>query len=206
MQRASSPRLIAFDLGNVLTMVDERPAARELARLSGATEERAFSVCFDPRVKRVLETGQVTFPEFASAAMRDLGLRIPLERFIEIFGLSLTPNLEIFGLVEAVASHHRVALCSNTSEPHWALERGRLPFAARFDPVVLSYQVGAMKPDRRIYDSISRLSGVPHEAIMFIDDVPANVEGAIATGIRGVQFTTVRQLEADLLGAGVQVG
>lgn len=199
----SLPVLIAFDLGNVLTMVDERPAARELARLSGATEDRAFRVCFDPLAKRVLETGQVTFPEFAGAVMRELGFEIPLHRFTEIFEWSLTPNREIFRLVERVLSGFRIALCSNTSEPHWALERRRLPFADRFDPVVLSCRVGAMKPDRRIYDALSSLSGVAHREIVFIDDAPANVEGARAAGIHAIRYSSVRQLESDLEEAGV---
>lgn len=199
------PRLIAFDLGNVLTMVDERPAAREFARLSGATEEQAFRVCFDPAAKRVLETGQATFPQFAESAMRDLGLRISLDDFTGIFESSLTPNEEIFELVDRVSSRYRVALCSNTSEPHWSLERRRLPFGGKFDPAVLSYKVGAMKPDRRIYDALSQLSGVPHDAIVFIDDVPANVEGARVAGIHAIRFTTVTQLEADLAEAGVSL-
>jgi HAD superfamily hydrolase (TIGR01509 family) len=200
------PELITFDLGNVLSLVDELPAAREFARLSGASEERTFRTCFAPEVKSVLETGMVTFPEFAGRAMSELGLKIPLERFIEVFGWSLTPNRGIFDLVDRIASRYRVALCSNTSEPHWELERRRLPFGHRFDPAVLSYVVGAMKPDRRIYDALSRLSGIPHEQIVFIDDVPANVEGARLTGIHAIQFTGVPQLEADLAAAGVTLG
>jgi HAD superfamily hydrolase (TIGR01509 family) len=199
------PELITFDLGNVLTMVDERPAARELARLSGATEDRAFRVCFSPDTKRVLETGKVSFAEFAAAAMKELGLEIPLARFVEIFESSLTPNEPIFGLVDRIASRYRIALCSNTSEPHWLLERRRLPFGKSFDPAVLSYRVGAMKPDRRIYDALSAMSSVPHGSIVFIDDVPANVEGARATGINAILFTSVAQLEADLAAAGVVV-
>ena len=202
----SRPALITFDLGNVLTMVDEQPAAREFARLSGATEEKAFRTCFAPEAKRVLETGKITFPEFADRAMGELGLEISLERFVDIFGWSLPPNKQIFDLVARIAARYRVALCSNTSEPHWALERRRLPFGNRFDPVVLSYLIGAMKPDRRIYDSISELSGVPHEQIVFIDDVSANVEGARRTGIHGIHFTGVPQLEADLAAAGVDFG
>lgn len=201
-----NPALITFDLGNVLTLVDEQPAAREFARLSGMTEERVFRICFAPEAKRVLETGKVTFPEFADRAMGELGLEISLERFIEIFEWSLTPNKEIFELVDRVAARYRVALCSNTSEPHWALERHRLPFGHRFDPAVLSYVVGSMKPDRRIYDAITEMSGVPHRQIVFIDDVPANVEGARRTGIHAIHFTGVPQLEADLVAAGLILG
>jgi putative hydrolase of the HAD superfamily len=203
--RAPEPKLITFDLGNVLTIVDEGPATREFARLGGVSADRVHDVCFDPGAKRPLETGEVSFAEFALAAMNELGIRIGLARFTEIFNSALTPNFAVFGLVERVAARYRVALCSNTSEAHWALERGRLPFASRFDPAVLSYQVGAMKPDRRIYDAISKLSGIAHEDIVFIDDVSTNVEGARATGIRAIQFKTVSMLEGDLAGAGVEL-
>jgi putative hydrolase of the HAD superfamily len=203
--RLPEPRLVTFDLGNVLTMVDEGPPTREYARLAGAPPELVHRVCFDPRAKRPLETGEVTFAEFARSAIDGLGLRIGLARFTEIFNSSLTPNVAVFGLVERVASRYRVALCSNTSDPHWTLERGRLPFARMFDPAVLSYRVGAMKPDRRIYDAISDMSGVAHEDIVFIDDAPQNVEGARATGIRAIHYTSVERLESDLAAAGVVI-
>jgi putative hydrolase of the HAD superfamily len=203
--RAPEPKLITFDLGNVLTIVDEGPAIREFARLAGISAERVRLVCFDPGAKRPLETGKISFPEFARAAMGEMGLRIDLARFTEIFNSALTPNVAIFGLVERVTARYRVAVCSNTSEAHWKLERDRLPFAGRFDPAVLSYEVGAMKPDRRIYDAISRASGIHHEDIVFIDDSLPNVEGARATGIRAIHFTTVAMLEGDLARAGVEL-
>lgn len=201
--RPIRPELITFDLGNVLTLVDEEPAIREIARLSKRDERAVFDVCYSPAAKKVLETGQITFREFVRRVDESLGLGVTFERFLEIFESALTPNQPIFGLVEAVAARYRVALCSNTSEPHWMLERTRLPFGKRFDPAVVSYEVGAMKPDRRIYDAISDRSGVPHARIVFIDDMPANVEGARATGIQAIHFTGVAKLRNDLARIGV---
>ncbi|MBM3958328.1 MAG: HAD family phosphatase [SAR202 cluster bacterium] len=204
--RPPRPELITFDLGNVLTLVDERPAIRELARLSNRDEQAVFDACYSPAAKRVLETGQVTWREFVARVERTLGFRLAFERFLEIFESSLTPNRPIFGLVEAVAARYRVALCSNTSEPHWLLEKGRLPFGRRFDPAIVSYEIGVMKPDREIYDAISDRSGIPHARIVFIDDIPANVEGARKTGIQAVQFTGVARLRSDLAALGVEAG
>lgn len=202
--RSPRPELITFDLGNVLTLVDEGPAIREFARLSKRDEKAIFEACYSPAAKKVLETGQVTFREFVKRVGSALGLGLTYERFLKIFEGSLTPNEPIFDLVEAVAARYRVALCSNTSEPHWMLERTRLPFGKRFDPAVVSYEVGVMKPDRRIYDAISDRSGIPHARIVFIDDMPANVEGALTTGIQAIHFTGVAQLRIDLARLGVE--
>ncbi len=74
-----------------------------------------------------------------------------------------------------------------------------------FDPLILSFEVGSMKPDRGIFDTLSRTSGVPHEQIFFTDDVMENVEAARSAGLQAVQFTGVDQLLADFVRLGIEV-
>ena len=51
-----------------------------------------------------------------------------------------------------------------------------------FDLYALSFEIGAMKPDARIYAAAAEMAGVPPEKIFFIDDREENVEGARAAG------------------------
>ena len=68
---------------------------------------------------------------------------------------------------------------------------------------VLSFEVGSMKPDQRIYrDLINACAAEPHQ-IVFIDDNQRNIEAAIAAGIQALQFTTIKQLESDLHELGI---
>ena len=197
--------LVAFDMGGVLLFADEQIAITELARLSGRSEAQVFEACFSPQRKHPHETGQQSWPEFAQAAMQDLGSDIPEKRFKEIFCSILSPNLPMFELVERVSRKYRIALLSNTGPGHWDRAREMMPFLDKFDPLITSFEVGQMKPGRAIFDTLARTSGVPHGQIFFIDDYLENVAAARATGLQAVQFTDVEQLLADFERVGIEV-
>lgn len=190
--------LIAFDLGNVLTLVDEAKGAARIAALAGCSFDLASEVVFSADRKIPLETGRQSWPAFVNDVRSRLAAPLAEDEFREIFESVLTPNKAIFPLVFQVLASHRVGLCSNTSEPHWRLEANRLPFASQFDPVVVSYQAGVMKPDPRIYELLVERAAVPAHRVLFIDDRAENVAGAVAAGLHAVQFTSVAKLEEDL--------
>ena len=57
-----------------------------------------------------------------------------------------------------------------------------------FDATVISTQIGAIKPDPKMYEAIlQRLNADPADCL-FVDDRAANLEGAIAAGMQAVQM------------------
>ena len=57
-----------------------------------------------------------------------------------------------------------------------------------FDATVISTQIGAIKPDPKMYEAIlQRLNADPADCL-FVDDRAANLEGAIAAGMKAVQM------------------
>lgn len=94
--------------------------------------------------------------------------------------------------------HYKIGLLSNASDYHlddiFTAEQVGL-----FDEIVLSYQVGAVKPDPLIYQTIANKLGVLPEECIFIDDQPWYAEGASAIGMKGIRFvdakTTIETLE-----------
>ena len=57
-----------------------------------------------------------------------------------------------------------------------------------FDAAVISTQIGAIKPDPRMYAAIlEKLSAEPGECL-FVDDRPDNLRGATAAGMKAVQM------------------
>jgi epoxide hydrolase-like predicted phosphatase len=67
-----------------------------------------------------------------------------------------------------------------------------------FDAVLISAGVGLMKPDPMAYEVLLGQLGVaPHQAI-FVDDFPANVEGARAVGMEAILYTPDVDLAAAL--------
>ena len=58
-----------------------------------------------------------------------------------------------------------------------------------FDGIVVSADLHIIKPDVRIYRHLLSAYGLAPEECLFIDDMPANVEGAKKAGMEGVVFT-----------------
>ena len=67
-----------------------------------------------------------------------------------------------------------------------------------FDDFVLSYEVGAMKPDALIYLEAIQRAGCRPEECFFTDDIAINVEAARNNGMDAVQFLSVAQIEEEL--------
>jgi putative hydrolase of the HAD superfamily len=64
----------------------------------------------------------------------------------------------------------------------------RQKFEDAFDHMIISGEVGVMKPEARIYQIALEQAGVrPNEAV-FVDDFFDNVEGSRAVGMHGIHF------------------
>jgi len=62
--------------------------------------------------------------------------------------------------------------------------------------MVVSWELGVLKPDARIYRIALERLGVPAGEALFVDDRPENVAGAEAVGMRGLVFTGDASVEA----------
>ena len=98
-----------------------------------------------------------------------------------------------FAALKAVVSQlrtagHRLGLLSNTCDMHYDLfADGRYePIPAAFDVTILSYKLKQMNPQPEIYLEAARQAGVAPEEIFYVDDLPANIEGAKRVGFDAV--------------------
>jgi len=84
----------------------------------------------------------------------------------------------------------RTGILSNLPRPLGEKLKTLPGFLGHFDEVTFSYELGVVKPHAAIYQSaVEGLQIVPGEAL-FLDDRPANVEGARATGLQAEIFKT----------------
>ena len=68
---------------------------------------------------------------------------------------------------------------------------------------MLSYEVGALKPDDKIYREAIQRAGCRPEECFFTDDIAINVDAARNNGMDAVQFVSAAQLEGELKARGV---
>lgn len=74
---------------------------------------------------------------------------------------------------------------------------------AMFDDIVVSGAEGVAKPDREIFEVLSRRLGHPIEGVFFVDDAVRNVDAARAAGMDSVRFTDADSLLRDLRDRGL---
>lgn len=76
---------------------------------------------------------------------------------------------------------YQVALCSNLAKPYGAPVKALLPM---LDVYVMSYEIGAIKPQLRIYQRLIDQLGCAANEVLFVGDTPiADVDGPCAFGM-----------------------
>ncbi|MBX7167917.1 MAG: HAD family phosphatase [Pirellulales bacterium] len=202
------PKFLFFDIGNVLLFFDHRIACRQVAALVGSTEQRIWDLLFASGLELRYEQGELSTPEFYEEFCRVTESRPTIEQV----AYATSAIFEINTPVHAIVGHlrragHRLGLLSNTSEMHWDYftsgRYGIIPGA--FEVHAASFRLQALKPQRAIYERAAALAGVAPEEAFFVDDIATHVEGARAAGFDAVQFTTPRQLTADLAARGIHI-
>jgi HAD superfamily hydrolase (TIGR01509 family) len=104
----------------------------------------------------------------------------------DIINAQYVRNEQVVELARSLRGEYKVAMLSNVG-------RGVINglFSAEeldelFDVVILSSEVGMVKPHRDIYELAARSLDLTPEECLMIDDLPANIAGAEAAGMTGV--------------------
>ena len=93
-------------------------------------------------------------------------------------------------VIREIRRHHRLYMVSNTNAPHFdytrqTLFRGEgLTVDDYFDKLYLSREIHAVKPEEEFYLKILNDSGENPSRSIFLDDLPANIQGAEKAGFK----------------------
>lgn len=115
-----------------------------------------------------------------------------------IFQQRHIPNRPLMQYAQSLRPKYKTALLSNVGHNVINQIFTADELDSMFDAVVLSAEVGAVKPYPEIYYiTAERLGLAPEECIM-IDDKLTNTEGAAMTGMKGVVFSSNQQVKAEI--------
>jgi epoxide hydrolase-like predicted phosphatase len=204
-----SPALI-FDFGNVVAHFDYRKACEHYGRRLGITGE-----AFLERVRREgfselvreYESGQISAEAFSRGVCALAGLDIAHDEFAAAWSDIFWLNRPVAELVASLKRRgYTLVLGSNTNDLHAAQFRSQFADTlAHFDRLVLSYEIGHIKPSAHFYHACAEAAGRMPAECVFIDDLAENVEGARAAGLSAIHFRDVPSLLPELRALGVEV-
>jgi putative hydrolase of the HAD superfamily len=100
--------------------------------------------------------------------------------------------------VKELKSRYKIGMLTNMGQGTLETVFSEDELNELFDVVVVSSDVGLIKPSRDIFELTSERLGVPAADTIFIDDRPVNTDGAERTGMRTILFTTNKQFDVEL--------
>lgn len=206
MTAASAPiRVVLFDLGGVLVELSGVTALLGWMNNKLSPEE-LFAVWLRSPAVRAFERGRSTPEVFAEDLVKEIGLPITTQQFLNDFtgwpkGL-LPGALE---LVQRVPRSYIRATLSNTNMLHWSRLMHEMKLAGAFDHHFASHLTGRIKPDEEAFQQVVDELEYGPSSIFFIDDNLLNVEAAKRVGITAVQVKGVEGAERALIEAGILI-
>ncbi|NJL54651.1 HAD family phosphatase [bacterium] len=192
-------RALIFDFGGVLMKTaDYRPRHRWDERLNlphGSVERVVHNTTSWVQA----QTGRVT----PSAYWRDVGGQLGLsadetqQLAVDFYSGDALDEALIALIRGYQGAGHTVALLSNDSL-ELLPKLARLGIDGLFDPLIVSAQVGLMKPDPAIYAHVLGVLQRPPGHTIFVDDRAENVAAAARLGIHTIHYHAGMDLAAAL--------
>jgi len=197
--------IVVFDLGGVLIDWNPRHLYRKLFAGDEAAMEHFLATVCTHEWHRHHDSGR----SFAEGARLLKELHPDKAELIDAFGTRQGEMMAgpIAGTVEILQElRDRSAplyALSNWPAECFPLARERFDFLGWFRGIVLSGEIGAIKPQPRIYEVLLERFAIDPSSAIFIDDSEANVAAARGFGIHAIHFTNPAALRTDLVALGL---
>jgi putative hydrolase of the HAD superfamily len=204
----SMPRAGIFDFGGVMAvspvsrmhwLAEQFEATPELvmATIFGGAADGSDNPWYDAE-KGLLDLDE-EFARRMEIRFRPHGVTFDLAVFYEwVAGAFNTPEHDTVQLVLDLRAKGipTVLLTNSVREFRPVIER-TIDVPGLFDAVVDSCEVGMRKPEAGIYRLAAERAGVPIGECFFLDDHPANVQGAIDAGMPAIHVADVPTAVAE---------
>ena len=204
-----------FDLGRVLVDFDHHISARKIATLvhqsasapeRRITEEWLYQLFFESDIINAFDEGKVSPRKFYSEMKKLTGIKISYSEFVPLWADIFSEKKEMAELVSCLKKDYRLVLMSNVNVLQFERIRKNFSVVSEFDELVLSYEVGAMKPDPKIYEAAIKATNTAPDRIIYTDDRQELIDGGIKAGIKAsFVFTDLEQFKSDLKSIGVKI-
>ncbi len=191
-------RNIIFDLGNVLIGYDFEQFFTGMGCLPHSHTLQDVAHIVAP-----FDAGEISTRQFIDRMQQFLGSTVSDAEFTQLWTHHFFPMDVMLNLAAQMAQEYNVFLLSNTDELHYNYIYATWPQLRIFDDhLMLSYQLGANKPQDKIYLRALEAYQLYPDSCLFIDDVPQNIETASRLGFHTILHrdasSTKKQL-TDLL-------
>jgi len=200
---------VIFDLGSVLIGWDPYPVLLKAFNNDPIKTRWFLDTICHMEWNNTLDTGKsfeqakkeriAEYPEYAEY------IAVYLDKWEDMLLGAIKGTLEIFKAMKKSGNFKLFAI-TNWSAEKFPIARRKYDFLSWFEDIVVSGEIGIVKPDKRIYEyAVERFKLNTPETAVFIDDRLENIEAAAEFGIKGIHYKNPQQLESELKDLGINL-
>lgn len=199
-------KVITFDLDGVYFPNGKVNFISALGKL-GISEDEAKRVFLkSPQMNQEYKNGKMTDEEFWSWAVSEWKLNQSWQEIVRLMIDGYDVNESVVTTVRGLREKgYKTAICSNNFPARVNGLQQKFGFLDNFDVAVFSFEVGASKPNKKIFEELVKKSQVEPSAIVFADDNPDNLIGAKEVGITTFLYEGFEKYLEQLKSEGVKV-
>jgi epoxide hydrolase-like predicted phosphatase len=191
-------KAVFFDLGGVIVRTEFQAPRQRLAERLGMDYDDLSRIVFDSESGARASLGEISSEEhWASVIKRLKRPEAELATIRQEFFAGDIVDRTLVEYIRSLRGKYKTGIISNA----WGDLRDfivREKFDDAFDKLIISAEVGAVKPEARIFQIALEQFGVkPNEAV-FIDDFHVNIKGCEKVGIKGIHFKDPESTLAQL--------
>lgn len=190
---------VIWDMGGVLLRTEDHTPRKMWAERLGISLQELNDLVFSGKPSRLASVGQGSVEAIWNSLADRYNLSPPERKQLERdFWSGDEVDRELLAFIRRLGSDYQTALLSNAWPDVRHFIENEWGFADAFDVLIISAEVGLVKPDPRIYQLTLDQLGVEAEQAVFIDDFVENVEGARQIGMKAIHFQSPEQVIDNL--------
>lgn len=153
-------------------------------------------VAFLDDILTELNSGRTPIKDYHERMAAQLG--IATKEWVELNDTSEMPNQELLGFISGLKRNYKVGLISNASGIESINKRLNAEQLKLFDTILVSADVGVLKPDEKIFLMAAKQLKVNPVECVFTDDYKPYLSGARSVGMKTILYRDAKSFRIDL--------
>lgn len=120
-----------------------------------------------------------------------------MEKIEEAWKTTWAPTDEMLKLIKLLKRNYILAILSNSDLLN-STKYAKVGWYSYFDHLILSHEIGVLKPDKKIYEITLQKLGLPANECLFVDDQEKVLAPAKELGMDTILFQSLKQLKEEL--------
>ena len=192
-------KAIIIDFGGVILRTEDRKPRTTLAQHHGLTFQELDDLVFSSVSSKQAAMGFISSNQHWNQVCTELQVNPKMQnKFIQDFFAGDRLDWGLLSILRKLHKKYRIALLSNAWDDLRHHIENEWQISDIFDMLVISAEVGLVKPDPKIFEYTLTKLGLQAIESIFIDDFLENINTARGIGLNVIQFQNVHQVTEDL--------